>query len=415
MPPCLTAAPLCPQGARLTAYELVHDGLPATLICDSAAAALMAAGRVDAVVVGADRIAANGDTGAQRGRRGGQGLLLGRRLWQPARHARPARHQLASPCPRSPSTYLATPPRIRAANKIGTYCHAVAAHHHNVPFFVAAPTTTLDPALDDGSGIPIEERSPEEVTHFKGQRVAAEVDVWNPSFDVTPAALIEGIITDRGLVPRAPSAGAATPGFAVRPWLAATGGSDGGSGQNGATEQARSLATQPGFVALDTATVRDYVAARPALAQHVGAPDTKAAWQGACGGGGSQLCCTRAACQSTGGRSLVRPIDIVMIRQPTMCQPRPPAVREVGDGNINFVYILEGPLGALCLKQALPYVRVVGESWPLTQARRRGASGAPAASAPAACLPAVGLPWPTHAHCSLLSLFFPHNCRTGYA
>jgi methylthioribose-1-phosphate isomerase len=100
-----------PQGARLTAYELVHDGLPGTLICDSAAAALMAAGKVDAVVVGADRIAANGDT----------------------------------------------------ANKIGTFCHAVAAHHHGIPFFVAAPTTTLDPQLDDGSLIPIEERAAEEV------------------------------------------------------------------------------------------------------------------------------------------------------------------------------------------------------------------------------------------------------------
>jgi methylthioribose-1-phosphate isomerase len=100
-----------PQGARLTAYELVHDGLPSTLICDSAAAALMAAGKVDAVVVGADRIAANGDT----------------------------------------------------ANKIGTFCHAVAAHHHGIPFFVAAPTTTLDPQLDDGSLIPIEERAAEEV------------------------------------------------------------------------------------------------------------------------------------------------------------------------------------------------------------------------------------------------------------
>ena len=112
------------QGARLTAYELVHDGLPATMVCDSAAAALMAAGRVDAVVVGADRVAANGDT----------------------------------------------------ANKIGTYSLAVAAAHHGIPFFVAAPTTTLDASLRDGTLIPIEERSPEEVRVGRGEEGA----MWPP-------------------------------------------------------------------------------------------------------------------------------------------------------------------------------------------------------------------------------------------
>ncbi|EFN58562.1 hypothetical protein CHLNCDRAFT_140697 [Chlorella variabilis] len=265
------------QGARLTAYELVHDGLPSTLICDSAAAALMASGRVDAVVVGADRIAANGDT----------------------------------------------------ANKIGTYCHAVAARHHGIPFFVAAPTTTLDPQLDTGSLIPIEERSPEEVTHFKGQRVAADIPVWNPSFDVTPAELIEGLITERGLVPRAL---AASGGFAVRSWLAAAAAANGvgGAAANGgvsgaAAPPARPLATQPGYQALDCGTVVEYVAARPQLAKHVGRPDTKNSWQ----------------------------------------------VREVGDGNLNFVYVVEGPAGSLCVKQAPPFVRVVGESWPLTQDRVR--------------------------------------------
>ncbi|PRW55925.1 translation initiation factor fusion with methylthioribose kinase [Chlorella sorokiniana] len=253
------------QGARLTAYELVHDGLPSTLICDSAAAALMAQGKVDAVVVGADRIAANGDT----------------------------------------------------ANKIGTFCHAVAAHHHDVPFFVAAPTTTIDPQLDNGTLIPIEERAAEEITHFKGQQVAADIGVWNPSFDVTPATLIEGIITERGMVPKASGSAA---GFAIRPWLAAANGD--GAAANGSNGK---LATQPGFVALNCDTVKEYVAARPQLAKHVGPAATAATW----------------------------------------------TVEEVGDGNINFVYILSGPSGQLCLKQALPFVRCVGEGWPLSQDRVR--------------------------------------------
>lgn len=109
-------------GARLTAFELVHDGLPATLLCDSAAATLMAQGKVDAVVVGADRVVANGDT----------------------------------------------------ANKIGTYSHAVSAEKHGLPFFIAAPTTTLDANLATGADIEIEQRPAEEITHFKGQRVVVE-------------------------------------------------------------------------------------------------------------------------------------------------------------------------------------------------------------------------------------------------
>lgn len=109
-------------GARLTAFELVHDGLPATLICDSAAAALMSSGQVDAVVVGADRVVANGDT----------------------------------------------------ANKIGTYALSIAAAYHGVPFFIAAPTTTLDPNLASGGEIVIEQRPPDEITHFRGQRVVVE-------------------------------------------------------------------------------------------------------------------------------------------------------------------------------------------------------------------------------------------------
>lgn len=136
------------QGARLTAWELVRDGIPTTLITDGMAGALMARGEVDVVVVGADRIARNGDV----------------------------------------------------ANKIGTYTVAVLARRHGVPFYVAAPTSTLDPDCPDGSEIPIEEREAAEVTHFGGARVAAEgVTVRNPAFDVTPAELVTAIITEKGI------------------------------------------------------------------------------------------------------------------------------------------------------------------------------------------------------------------------
>jgi len=146
------------QGARLTAFELAHDKLPATLICDSAAAALMSQRQVDAVVVGADRVVANGDT----------------------------------------------------ANKIGTYSLAIAAAYHGIPFFIAAPTTTLDAELATGADIEIEQRPAEEITHFKGQRVVTEgIQVWNPCFDATPGHLIEAIITEKGLVPKTPAAAAA--------------------------------------------------------------------------------------------------------------------------------------------------------------------------------------------------------------
>ncbi len=136
------------QGARLTAWELVRDGFDVTLITDNAAGHLMARGRIDAIVVGADRITANGDT----------------------------------------------------ANKIGTYTHAVLANRHGIPFYVAAPSSTLDPTLPDGSHIPIEERSADEVLMLGGSRIAAEgVGVLNPSFDVTPWPLITAIITERGV------------------------------------------------------------------------------------------------------------------------------------------------------------------------------------------------------------------------
>jgi methylthioribose-1-phosphate isomerase len=140
------------QGARLTAWELMADHIPTTVLCDNMAASLMHAGRIQAVVVGADRIAANGDT----------------------------------------------------ANKIGTYSVAIAAHEHGIPFYVAAPWSTIDLATPDGDAIPIEQRPAIEVTHHGGKQLTPNgVDIYNPAFDVTPAKYIAAIITERGLL-RAP-------------------------------------------------------------------------------------------------------------------------------------------------------------------------------------------------------------------
>lgn len=137
------------QGANLTAFELVEEGIPATLIADSVAAILLRDGKIDLVLVGADRIAANGDT----------------------------------------------------ANKIGTYMLSEIAARFAVPFYIVAPVSTIDFAIPDGSYIEIEERSPLELTHIRGVRVAPEgIKVYNPAFDVTPHANITGIITERGVL-----------------------------------------------------------------------------------------------------------------------------------------------------------------------------------------------------------------------
>jgi methylthioribose-1-phosphate isomerase len=137
------------QGARLTMWELQQHGLDATLITDNMAAQVMKEGRVKVTIVGADRIAANGDT----------------------------------------------------ANKIGTYGVAVLAKHHSIPFYVAAPLSTFDLTLPSGDGIPIEQRDPREVTHGFGKQTAPDgVAVYNPAFDVTPHELIAGIITERGVI-----------------------------------------------------------------------------------------------------------------------------------------------------------------------------------------------------------------------
>jgi methylthioribose-1-phosphate isomerase len=141
------------QGARLTAWEMMHDGIPTTVLCDNMAATLMRQGKIQAVIVGADRIAANGDV----------------------------------------------------ANKVGTYGVAILAKEHGIPFYVAAPWSTIDTATATGDQIEIEQRSPREVTHHAGTQLTPHnVEIENPAFDVTPARYITAIITERGVI-QAPS------------------------------------------------------------------------------------------------------------------------------------------------------------------------------------------------------------------
>lgn len=137
------------QGAKITAWELQKYGIQVTVICDTMTASLMRAGKIQKCIVGADRVAANGDV----------------------------------------------------ANKIGTYGVALLAHHHKIPFYVACPTSTIDPHIKEGAQIPIEERDRKEVTHIGAQQITPDlVDVINPAFDITPACYIAEIITERGLL-----------------------------------------------------------------------------------------------------------------------------------------------------------------------------------------------------------------------
>ena len=137
------------QGARLTAWELMHDGIPTTVLCDNMAASLMRQGKIQAVIVGADRIAANGDV----------------------------------------------------ANKIGTYGVAILAREHGIPFFVAAPWSTIDLNTPNGDAIPIEQRAEREVTHHAGQQLTPHgVGIENPAFDMTPARYVTAIVTERGVL-----------------------------------------------------------------------------------------------------------------------------------------------------------------------------------------------------------------------
>ncbi|CAI7820461.1 unnamed protein product [Closterium sp. NIES-53] len=246
------------QGSRLTAFELTHDGIPALLIADSAAASLKAAGRIDAVVVGADRIAANGDT----------------------------------------------------ANKIGTYSLALSAFHHKTPFFVAAPLTSIDAAIKTGEEIVVEERHSAELTHSLGGAGPQGV-IWKKEgasvFD------IRGFLHSLGApVPSSPM----YPRPANNPH---TKEDDAQPHTDPHKDRIRKDALEASrFTPVSEHTVPAFLQDHPDLAARLG-----------------------------GG-------------------PAEWSVREVGDGNINFVYIVEGPGGALVVKQALPYVRVVGESWPMT-------------------------------------------------
>ena len=255
------------QGARLTAYEIAFEKMPGTLICDSAAASLMRQKKVDAVVVGADRVADNGDT----------------------------------------------------ANKIGTYNLAVSCAYHGVPFFVAAPVSTLDPSTKNGDDIVIEDRPAEEITHVRGARVAADgIGVWNPSFDVTPACLIAGIITEKGMVRKN-----ANGTIEVGKFVAAAA----GAADAPVTDAPAAAAPAAGFYAMDVDSVLKYCASKPSIAAALGGKANLQHW----------------------------------------------SAKEVGDGNINFVYIVScaATQNAVVVKQGLPFVRVVGESWPLTQERVR--------------------------------------------
>eukprot|EP00249_Psilotum_nudum_P021182 c28009_g1_i1 orf=420-2933(-) len=270
------------QGSRLTAFEFVHDKVPAVLIADSAAASLQLSGRIDAVIVGADRIASNGDT----------------------------------------------------ANKIGTYSLALSAFHHSIPFYVAAPLTSIDMSLSSGKNIVIEERPSQELTHSNGgqgpQIAASGISVWNPAFDITPAKLITAIITDKGVITK--NQGSDT--FDIQCFrnkldmsekstnssdLQAVDSVDTGV-LDDKTDFDVSKGTQP-FRILDEKSLVEYIVVHPNLARILGGDSGD--WK----------------------------------------------VREVGDGNLNFVYIVLGPNGSLVIKQSVPYVRCVGESWPLSEDR----------------------------------------------
>ncbi|MCJ1461812.1 Isopentenyl-diphosphate delta-isomerase 2 [Pseudocyphellaria aurata] len=446
-------------GSRLTAYELVHDGIPATLVIDSAASALMAAGRVDAIVVGADRVAANGDTANKIGtlslavnaaRYGELSVIASSRskarccclscivclLW----------HVTGGMSPFS----VHEDTEIRAPDKLCT-C--------SIPFFVAAPTTTLDPELDSGSAIEIEERAPEEITHLQGVQLAApgiqvctqlsgtgtaarssarssvnlwqhtwrhhtrphtcsitksvlcldRLQVWNPAFDVTPADLITGIITERGPIHKTSSATFDVAAILTSEEQASAPESlpQNGHAKGPATKlDGHAHPDQQGsFHALNVDTVKSYLAGIPHLAARLGPADGHPDWQPAqpslllghvkrmdvwrlalcnwhetqhpclllhalylatyTGMGSASLGKVQAKIIAVGVRTYATPASDAVTR----CWSGPAVlVQEVGDGNINFVYIVEGPEGALVLKQGLPYIRIAPD-WPLTQPR----------------------------------------------
>lgn len=293
------------QGARLTAFELVQDKLPGTLVTDSMASFLMATKGLDAVVVGADRIAANGDT----------------------------------------------------ANKIGTYQLAVAAKHHGVAFYVAAPFTSFDLSLSSGSQIVIEERPAQELTHVQGVQVAPEgIAVWNPGFDVTPAALITGIITEKGVIYPSSS-------------VANRNGGGNNKAVNGGGKSSTNNKSGEAAVAFDVqGFLQDEGAHRLPSSS---APSSSS---------------STPATKEEDNDLQSPPKQYVALNEGKLApflQAHAPHVwrmlgaeatsdveiTEVGDGNLNLVFLVKGPKTTVVVKQALPYVRCVGESWPLTLER----------------------------------------------
>ena len=264
------------QGARLTAFEITEDELPGTLICDSMAAYLMATKGVDCVVVGADRVTSNGDT----------------------------------------------------ANKIGTYQLAIIAKYHNVPFFTAVPTTTLDLSMSSGAEIHIEERPAEEMTTIFGQRIApVGINTWNPSFDVTPHNLIRGVITEIGVAESSTADGIIDiPDFMRKK----------GHMLDKVATSAQPTAVPSGFTKFDEVSIKGYVAHIPKLRHLMG---------------------------------LTKPSSTLGISDEAD-MAKMLTVKEIGDGNLNFVYLISGPTNKkIIVKQALPYIRCIGEAWPLTLER----------------------------------------------
>jgi S-methyl-5-thioribose-1-phosphate isomerase len=256
------------QGARLTSFEIVQDKLPGTLIADSMAASLMAVKGIDCVVVGADRVTANGDT----------------------------------------------------ANKIGTYQLAIAAKFHGIPFFTAAPTTTLDLSMSCGAEIFVEERAGNELTSIFGQKIAPEgIKVWNPAFDVTPCSLITGVITEIGVAETDENS---IDGIIDLPTFLSK------NEYKSDVAPVIPTAVPPGYIKMDLDNILKY------------------------------------AVNISSIRSL---LDIKDNSNESISEL---TVKEIGDGNLNFVYIIESKSGKKVIaKQALPYIRCIGESWPLSVSR----------------------------------------------
>lgn len=278
------------QGSRLTAFEMVHDQLNnATLICDSMAAAFFQTHQVDAVVVGADRICANGDT----------------------------------------------------ANKIGTYSLALVANAHHIPFYVAAPFTTLDTSMPNGSHMTIEERSADEI--LSTSRAPKNIAVWNPAFDVTPAQYVTGIITEMGIIRPNDSGFFDVAAFVQEHTVGPVGSAD--VDADATQSSPRSNPSSP--------------SASPSRRSSTHSPHLKVPSY------------YREQTTESLPQYLAEHAPHVLADALGASDPRELTCVEFGDGNLNLVFIVANQTNGkqVIVKQALPYVRCVGESWPLTLER----------------------------------------------